>query len=131
MGVVQLIASSSLGAIGPWLFLAIAISALIWQAYIAFRGPLSDVPACHWLAPWTRYHNLYIKYFHSISKTHHESHKRHRDANGLQPIIRVGPNEVSIASTEAVRTVFGGNFERSDWYGVFSNFGSVFDLTKS
>ena len=31
-------------------------------------------------------------------------------------------------ASEGVKTVFGGGFERSPWYNVFSNFGSALIL---
>ena len=34
-------------------------------------------------------------------------------------------------TSEGVRTVFGGGFERSPWYNVFSNFGSALIFQQS
>ena len=34
-------------------------------------------------------------------------------------------------TSEGVKTVFGGGFERSPWYNVFSNFGSALILQQN
>lgn len=47
------------------------------------------------------------------------------DDGRFRPIVRIGPNEVSIMATEGIKVVFDGGFERSPWYSVFSNFGWV------
>jgi len=107
----------------PWFVLITAAGALVKQAYSIFGGPLSGIPSVHWLASWTSYHNHHIKYFHNARKYYYEAHKKYGDELSINPIVRVGPNEVSITSGEAVKTIFGGGFERSTWYSVFSNFG--------
>lgn len=41
----------------------------------------------------------------------------------IVPLIRVGPNEVSIMTTQGIKTVYDGEFERTSHYTVFENFG--------
>lgn len=114
----------SSGELIPWLALIVVMITLVWSIYLRFTGPLDQVPSIHWLAPWTRYYNLYIKYYFSIRITHYEAHmSKHGD--NYRPIVRVGPTEVSVMTTEGIRIVFGGGFERSPWYSVFANFGYV------
>ena len=103
------------------LMLAFALSCL-YVVYSTVFGPLADIPNVHWLAPWSRYYNLYIKYFYSIRVAHYEAHVN-KSGDVSRPIIRVGPNEVSIMSSEGVKVIWGAGFERSPWYSVFYNFG--------
>ena len=98
---------------------------LIDWSYRAVAGPLSAIPNIHWLVPWTAYYNLYLKYFYNIRVSHYEAHLCDGNQFETRPIVRVGPNEVSVMSTAAIKKVFGGGFERSPWYSVFTNFGLV------
>ena len=93
------------------------------NAHSVFCGSLSSVPKMHWLAPWSRLYNVSLKYFYNIRTCHYHAHMNGKD--GQQPILRVGPNEVSLMSTEGVRLVWGRGFNRSPWYDVFQNFGFV------
>lgn len=123
MGWITSIISSSSLQLLPWLVFCTFVIAFAHSAYVALAGPLSGIPAIHWLARWSGYYNLYIKYFYSTRTTHYEAHLRMDKNISVRPIIRVGPNEVSIMSTEGIKTVWGAGFERSPWYTVFSNFG--------
>jgi hypothetical protein len=105
-----------------WLAFAAVVSGFLSIAHTALAGPLSDIPTIHWLARWSRFYNLYIKYFHSIRTAHYEAHISRSNPGDYHPILRVSPNEVSIMTTEGIKAVWGADFERSPWYGVFANF---------
>ena len=107
----------------PWVALTAIMIALVRSAYIALAGPLSDIPPIHWLARWSRFYNLYIKYFYSTRTAHYEAHTSKSNDGDYHPILRVGPNEVSIMTTEGIKAVWGAGFERPPWYVVFANFG--------
>jgi hypothetical protein len=47
-------------------------------------------------------------------------HALHRQ---LGPVIRLGPNELSINDVEGLRLVYGGGFEKGKWYSIFDNYG--------
>ena len=118
----SIISSSSLELL-LWLAFCAILIGFAHSAYVALAGPLSGIPAIHWLARWSIYYNLYIKYYYSTRTMHYEAHSRMNKNGSVHPIIRVGPKEVSIMSTEGIKTVWGAGFERSSWYAVFSNFG--------
>ena len=101
-----------------FLFVLLCLHLICYTLY----GPLSDVPNIHWLAPWSSYYNLYVKYFHSVRERHYQAHIN-ASGRDFRPIIRVGPNEVSIMSSDGVKAVWGAGFERPPWYDVFHNFG--------
>jgi len=39
------------------------------------------------------------------------------------PIVRLGPSEISVNSADAVRVVYGGNFDKHVWWESFRNYG--------
>ena len=48
----------------------------------------------------------------------HAAHQKHG------PIIRLGPNEISVNQVDGgIRTVYGGGFEKGEWYRIFDNYG--------
>jgi hypothetical protein len=109
----------------PWLILAAIVVVLLRAVYYNCLSPLAKLPTIHWSARWTRCHLLYTKYFYSVRHAHYSAHLNPSGSHGFQPVVRTGPNEVSIMTTDGVQTVFGGGFDRSAWYDVFSNFGLV------
>jgi len=108
--------------------LALLVSLTIVIRFVNHRltSPLRKIPAIHWLGPWSSYYNIYIKYFYSIRLNHYEAHTKSKGRDGFLPVVRVGPNEVSIMTSEGVKVAWAGGFERSQWYNVFQNFGYVF-----
>jgi hypothetical protein len=109
-----------------WLLPAyFALIAAVVLIYNFLTHPLRRVPAIHWSAPWSSAHILITKYFYGVRYTHYDAHMNHNGAEGFRPILRVGPNEVSIMSEQGADVVFTGGFDRAPWYDVFSNFGYV------
>ncbi|KAK4126896.1 cytochrome P450 [Parathielavia appendiculata] len=80
-------------------------------------SPLSRIPNAHWSAPFSRLWILWVRFVRNENRTLYSAHRR------LGPIIRVGPNELSINDLESVRTVYQGAFEKPAWYSVFDNYG--------
>jgi len=87
--------------------------------YPVLLSPLAKIPSAHWSAPLSRLWILHTRFHHRENRTLLEAHKR------LGPVIRVGPSELSIDDIDLVRTVYGGGFEKTDWYSVFDNYGYV------
>lgn len=86
-------------------------------AYPAFFSPLARIPSAHWSAPISRVWILWVRFSQRENRTLHGAHRR------LGPVIRVGPNELSINDTDSVRIVYQGGFEKPVWYSVFDNYG--------
>ena len=39
-------------------------------------------------------------------------------------MVRLGPNEISVNCVDGgIRTIYGGGYEKGDWYAVFNNYG--------
>lgn len=73
---------------------------------------------------------MYTKYFGNIKVMHLEAHLGQKDGQ-FRPVVRVGPSEISIMTTDGVKAVFGGDFDRSPWYTVFWNFAYEFVLSSA
>lgn len=85
----------------------------------AFISVLSKLPAIHWTAHISPAWILYRRWKLVDTFEVHNAHER------LGPIVRLGPNEISVNSVEGgIRTVYSGGYEKGAWYSnVFSNYG--------
>ncbi|KAL2171261.1 hypothetical protein VTG60DRAFT_3367 [Thermothelomyces hinnuleus] len=100
--------------------LATAVFAILGYRYVVYPAvfsPLACIPNAHWSAPFSRAWILWIRWAHRENRTLYRAHRR------LGPVIRVGPNELSINDLDSVRTVYQGGFEKPAWYSVFDNYG--------
>ncbi|KAF1948950.1 cytochrome P450, partial [Byssothecium circinans] len=95
--------------------LAVSISlALLGYRYIiypAFLSPLSKIPNAHFTASfcpwWMRWNRRGGREgIYSIYEAHQQKGS----------IVRLGPNEVSVASIDGLRKVYVGGFEKPRWY---------------
>jgi hypothetical protein len=105
------------GLLGPGVAVILVLITYHSLIYPFFLSPLSRIPSAHWSAPISRFWILWIRYTHRENKTLHAAHCR------LGPVIRVGPNELSINDIDSVRTVYQGGFEKPVWYSIYNNYG--------
>lgn len=85
-----------------------------------FVSPLARIPSAHPLAGITPLWMLWIRYRGRELQTIHEAHQK------LGPIIKLGPNEVSVNCLKGgIQTVYSGGFEKGFWYDLFANYGYV------
>ena len=84
-----------------------------------FFSPLSKIPNAHFSAPilplwiWSKRRKS------TAVRTLFALHQRYG------PVVRLAPNEISVNSVDALRTVYVGGFEKHRWYlDVFANYGS-------
>ena len=100
---------------------AIVLLSLLTYQYIIFPSlisPLSKIPNAHFTAPflptwiwWKRRAGFETR---SIYAAHHE----------YGPIVRLAPNELSVASLDGLRQIYMGGYEKDPWYfKEFANFG--------
>ncbi|KAL9593128.1 MAG: hypothetical protein Q9179_006080 [Wetmoreana sp. 5 TL-2023] len=98
-----------------------AASALIIYRYVlypSFVSPLSKIPAAHFTASWSPLWILWVRYTDVEVQTIHKAHVKHG------PIVRLGPNEVSINCVDdGLRKVYAGGFEKTFFYDQFQNYG--------
>ena len=94
---------------------------LIWTylVYPIFFSPLSKVPNAHVTAGFSPVWMLWRRYKAQEVQTIHEAHLKHG------PIVRLGPNEVSVNCVEdGIKTVYSGGFEKWTWYpNLMDNYG--------
>lgn len=85
--------------------------------YPAFISPLSKVPNAHWTAPFSPLWILWTRFRCRENRLVHAAHARRG------PVIRLGPNELSINDVAGLRTVYASGFEKGQWYSIFDNYG--------
>ncbi|KAK6850699.1 Tryprostatin B 6-hydroxylase [Apiospora arundinis] len=101
----------------PALFLSGALLFFRFIVYPFWFSPLAKIPKAHWSCAISPVWILLARYKSRENRTIGEAHRK----DG--PLIRLGPNEVSINDMESVKTVYQGGFDKHQWYSVFSNYG--------
>lgn len=98
------------------LILVLGIYRFILQPTVL--SPLGRIPNAHWGAPFSSVWILWIRFQSRENREIHAAHQRHG------PVIRLGPSEISVNSVDGgIRTIYGGGFEKGQWYSVFDNYG--------
>jgi cytochrome P450 len=112
-------------ALNSMLLVALVLAFVFYRyiLYPAFISPLSKIPTPHPIASvlpvWLWWKERTGTQAHSIF----DAHQRHG------PVVRVGPNEVHVASLDGLRVVFNsGKFDRSDWFLQFLNYNGTPNL---
>ncbi|KAI1205024.1 cytochrome P450 [Annulohypoxylon truncatum] len=95
------------------------LTALFFQyvVYPTIISPLSKIPTAHWSCSISPAWILWARFKSRENRTLHAAHKQHG------PVVRVGPNELSVNSIEDVKTIYQGGFDKHQWYSVFNNYG--------
>lgn len=103
----------------PVLVIATLVPLALYKFIIhpAFISPLSKVPNAHWSAPFCPLWILWTRYSCRENRSLHAAHLKSGS------VIRLAPNEISVNDLEGVRTVYGGGFEKGQWYSIFDNYG--------
>lgn len=89
--------------------------------YKYWSDPLGRIPTIHWSAPFSRSYIIWQIYRNRRRYVHYDTHMNREGE--ILPVIRVGPNEISIMTTQGIKIVYDGGFERTSHYTVFQNFG--------
>jgi hypothetical protein len=103
----------------PVLAVAVLVSFALYKLiiYPAFISPLSEVPNAHWTAPFSPLWILWTRFRCRENRLVHAAHVKSGS------VIRLAPNEISINDVGGLRTVYGGGFEKGQWYSIFDNYG--------
>lgn len=102
--------------------LAAALSLFTLYALVlrpAFFCPLARIPSAHWSCSVSNFWILRARKQGKENKTLFDAHLRHG------PVVRVAPNTLSVDGVDAMRAIYQGGYEKSDWYRVFDNYGYV------
>lgn len=100
-------------------FLLLLLLLYRYVLFPVFFSPLSKIPNAHFSAPilplwiWSKRRNS------TGVRTLFALHQKHG------PVVRLAPNEISVNSADALRTVYIGGFEKDKWYlKAFVNYGT-------
>lgn len=103
------------------LSLCVLVALIISIFHFIYRplvlSPLAKIPPAHWSAPISPIWILIARKKGNENRLLHEAHQR------LGPVVRVGPNDLSIDGLDHVRIVYGGGFEKDPWYSAFDTYG--------
>jgi hypothetical protein len=80
-------------------------------------SPLTRLPAAHWTCHFSSLWILRARKNWVENRSLLEAHQKHG------PVVRVGPNDISVDGADMVRAVYQGGFEKNDFYSVFNNYG--------
>ncbi|TGO30865.1 hypothetical protein BPAE_0003g01510 [Botrytis paeoniae] len=102
-------------------YTVVTVTSCIWlikRLQTAILSPLSQIPNAHFTTP---YSELWL-FWHRANDTEHKA--RYAAHKKYGPVIRIAPRELSINCLEdGVKTVYGGGFEKGEWYSMFLNYG--------
>ncbi|EEP83027.1 predicted protein [Uncinocarpus reesii 1704] len=101
----------SISTTAAWFF----YTRVVWPVFFT---PLSKVPHAH---PSVGISSFWINRIRSTGYANETIHRIHEKYG---PVVRLGPNEISINCVdEGVKKVYGSGFEKSNWYRKFDYFG--------
>ena len=104
-------------AAGSILAIFILYKYLIYPTYIS---PLAKIPNAHFTSSISSAWILWTRLRCQENRDVFAAHQRYG------PVVRLGPNELSINCVDGgIRTVYGGGFEKGEWYSFFRNYGYV------
>ncbi|KAL8762927.1 MAG: hypothetical protein Q9184_001149 [Pyrenodesmia sp. 2 TL-2023] len=100
--------------------LFIAFLAMVYKYILepAFISPLAKIPSASF---WSSISSQWISRKREAKqeiRTIYALHQKHGS------VVRLGPNEISVNSPDALRTIYHGGYEKHSWYsGMFVNYG--------
>ncbi|KAF4555695.1 Cytochrome P450-like protein 31 [Elsinoe fawcettii] len=95
---------------------ALTISYAIYVVLSRLSKTANTVPNAHVLSSWTGLWILYRRWLLRENTTIWDAHKH------LGPVIRLGPDEVSVNSIEGLETIYVRNFDKHDFYVGFEQY---------
>lgn len=101
----------------PALFLFALVLFYQYVLYPVVLSPLSKIPSAHWSCSVSPAWILWARFKSRENRTLQTAHGQHG------PIVRIGPNELSVNNVEAVKTIYQGGFDKHKWYSLFDNYG--------
>lgn len=106
-----------------WAIGAIVLLFLVIYHYIIFPSfilPLSNIPNAHFTAPFLPTWMWWKRRTGFETRSVFAAHQRYG------PIVRLAPDELSVASLDGLRQIYTGGYERHPWYfEEFANFGKA------
>lgn len=103
----------------PYFLLSALFLTLIYYVWACTSSPLRRLPGpttslfTSWVLKWHEFHANRTRYVHQLHETY-------------GPIVRIGPNEVSFASSEGVKEIYssgGSGYDKTEFYNLFQVYG--------
>ncbi|KAF2004149.1 cytochrome P450 [Amniculicola lignicola CBS 123094] len=89
-----------------------------WIMYPMWFSPLGKIPNAHWSAPFSSFWIQWRRYLGKEVETVCDAIQRKGN------IVRLGPSELLVNDYDGgVRKIYGGGFEKPDWYTFYENHG--------
>ncbi|KAJ6190831.1 hypothetical protein N7519_000852 [Penicillium mononematosum] len=108
--------------------LSLWAGAIFLCGYIVVRGflsPLSAIPG-----PWyTRFTSLWLKYQEFTANRRESVHRLHKIYGS---VVRLGPDEVSFTSLDAIKEIYasgGSGYDKTEYYDLFRQFKIKYAMT--
>ncbi|KAJ5758159.1 uncharacterized protein N7511_006853 [Penicillium nucicola] len=101
--------------------LSLWAGAILIFGYIFLQGllsPLSKIPGPF----YTRFTSIWIKYQEFTANRRESIHQLHKVYG---PVVRLGPNEVSFTSLDAIKEIYasgGSGYDKTEYYDLFRQF---------
>ena len=98
----------------------VAIASLVYYTILLplYFSPLAAIPGPK-LAAITKYYILYKTWSEQRNRLVHDLHAKYG------PIVRLGPEEISISDPAYIKEIYSANFDKSSFYGQFGNYGRL------
>jgi len=105
-------------AVVPVLVASVVLFTILYIIRVAFLSPLSKIPNAHWSSGFSSAWVLWHRWKGRELQTVVEAHRR------LGPIVRLGPNDLSVSCyEEGIRKIYGGGFDKPVYYDFFGYYG--------
>jgi hypothetical protein len=107
-----------------YLFACLYIGIVLYQLMCS---PLAHLPG----PSYTKLTAAWLKYAEFLGSRRQYIHDLH---NRFGSAVRLGPSEVSFASTEAVKEIYtsdGSGYDKTEFYNLFKQFNTRYDMTCS
>ncbi|OJD40206.1 cytochrome p450 [Diplodia corticola] len=104
----------------PQILALACLSALVYRHLLhpLLLSPLRRIPAPHWSC------HVCPLWIYDRRRRARELRSVHAAHQALGPVVRLAPNEVSIASVQGgLSRVYAGGWEKDGWYEFFANYG--------
>jgi hypothetical protein len=102
-------------------FVCLLVASLLYRL---LRSPLTKLPG-----PFhTRFTAAWLKYKEFNGDRRAYIHNLHQE---FGPVVRLGPNEVSFASAEAIKEIYtsgSSGYEKTEFYNLFKQFNTRYDM---
>jgi hypothetical protein len=102
--------------------LSVAAVAYVWSG---LSSPLRQIPGPYsslftsWILKWHEFHAQRTKYVHRLHQVY-------------GPVVRLAPNEISFATLDSVKEIYGSGgsgYDKTEFYDLFQVYGRRYDVT--